>query len=189
MLACSLIFSLPDHDHSHEHESQGLVSEEQVHRESSLPKLITVLFGLSFHSIFVGIALGIQSSDVALLIAITFHQFFEGIALGARTTNTKLVKRWKTVLSEVIFMFTLPTGVIVGILVARASRHDPFNFALVNGTFQAVSAGVLLYVGMVHMLKEELAKEEFKRIHHLKLVLYLGVIVGSSVMAVIGIWA
>lgn len=41
-------------------------------------------FGVTVHSIFVGLAVGVTDYNalVALLIAFSFHQFFEGIALG-----------------------------------------------------------------------------------------------------------
>jgi zinc transporter 1/2/3 len=42
--------------------------------------------GIAFHSVLIGIALGVSNSPCTirpLLAALTFHQFFEGIALGS----------------------------------------------------------------------------------------------------------
>ena len=42
--------------------------------------------GIAFHSVLIGIALGVSNSPCTirpLLAALTFHQFFEGVALGS----------------------------------------------------------------------------------------------------------
>lgn len=42
--------------------------------------------GIAFHSVLIGIALGVSDSPCTirpLLAALTFHQFFEGVALGS----------------------------------------------------------------------------------------------------------
>eukprot|EP01113_Clastostelium_recurvatum_P038223 TRINITY_DN5690_c0_g1_i1.p1 TRINITY_DN5690_c0_g1~~TRINITY_DN5690_c0_g1_i1.p1 ORF type:complete len:362 (-),score=86.85 TRINITY_DN5690_c0_g1_i1:22-975(-) len=80
------------HQHDHEQEARDLKALEEAHGQKIgyYSELYVLLFGLSFHSIFVGLALGVVSDDWPLFIAILFHQFFEALALGARVARAQV---------------------------------------------------------------------------------------------------
>jgi len=71
--------------HAHDHYSLDVYFYSQLY---------LLLFGLSFHSFFVGLALGIVSKPLDLFIAIVAHQFFEGLALGARVADANFQKKY-----------------------------------------------------------------------------------------------
>lgn len=74
-----------DGSSSHSHGSL-LELHGQDWTAKKLAEAYMIEFGVTVHSVFIGIAVGVVGYDalVPLLIALVFHQFFEGIALGAR---------------------------------------------------------------------------------------------------------
>lgn len=64
-----------------------------------------LLFGLTFHSLFVGIALGVAGDDVSLFLAILFHQFFEGLALGARVARANFKSKAHVWILDILYLF------------------------------------------------------------------------------------
>ena len=73
-----------------------------------------------------------------------------------------------------------------------ASSYEPNSTRalLTQGTFDSVSAGILLYVAFVQMLAYEFAEDYKKCGRHWgkKVSLYLAMWTGAAVMAVIGKW-
>lgn len=51
------------------------------------------------------------------------------------------------------------------------------------------SLGILIYVSLIHMMKEEMDREEYKNGGQIIYFLYSGFVLGVAAMAVIGIWA
>jgi len=165
------------------------VHEHSRGTHSYYSELYVLLFGLSFHSVFVGLALGIVSNDWSLFTAIVFHQFFEGLALGARVARANFRKRLHIWLLDLVFGLAAPVGIAIGIGVRTAIASSDYSFSLVNGTFQALSGGILIFVSLVHMMKEEMEREEFQGNTALKWSMYLGFAMGAGAMSIIGIWA
>ena len=58
---------------------EALPKKTKKERSAFFTEMYILLFGLSFHSIFVGCTLGISDGDLGLWLAICFHQFFEGL--------------------------------------------------------------------------------------------------------------
>lgn len=153
-------------------------------------KMFVLFFGLLFHNVFVGLALGTADNDHALFIAIVFHQFFEGLGLGSRVATANLKRFISILIIDIIFAASAPVGIGIGIGVKSALEDDDYAYSIVDGTFQALSGGILIYVALVHMLRGY-AEVDIKgmALHWHKLSSYLGLLLGAAAMAVIGIWA
>jgi zinc transporter 1/2/3 len=149
----------------------------------NVSQLYVLLFGLSFHSVFVGLALGISES-ASLFAAVVFHQFFEGVAFGSRVLKTKLDGRLHIWLLDLLFAISAPFGTGIGIVIAEVIQNSGVYF-IVNSVFQALSGGILVYVSLVHMMKEETEHVKGK----LLVILFLGFVLGAISMSIIGIWA
>ncbi|CAI6006945.1 unnamed protein product, partial [Closterium sp. NIES-65] len=114
----------------------------------------TLEAGIIFHSIFIGIALG-TTQDISeiqsLVIALLFHQGFEGISLGTTLIPCQFSKL-KTVIMGLLFALTTPIGVVIGL--AIYSSYNPSSKAALatEGAFNAVSAGILIYNGLVDLV-------------------------------------
>jgi len=163
--------------------------EEKQKKLSYYSELYVLLFGLSFHSIFVGLALGIVSNDWSLFTAIVFHQFFEGLALGARVARAAFKSRAHIWMLDLVFGLAAPVGIAMGIGVRKAVENSAFTYGLVDAVFQALSGGILIYVSLVHMMKEEMDRPEFKKGGKLMWAMYAGFAMGAATMSIIGIWA
>lgn len=115
-----------DHDHSHNDakaieegssKPDGDVSNVMVAQKDEeidaatqagyYTELYVLLFGLSFHSLFVGIALGVSGDDWGLFAAIVFHQFFEGLALGARVARAGFKKKIHIWILDIMYPFPI----------------------------------------------------------------------------------
>lgn len=110
--------------------------------------------GFVFHSIFIGLDIGItRDANVArtLMIALMFHQGFEGIALGSQFMKAQYSVA-KYIVLMLIFVLITPIGIAIGIGVGnsyQASSHTALGF---EGAFNAVSAGILIYNGLVDLI-------------------------------------
>ena len=148
--------------------------------------LIILLSGLTFHSVFVGFAIGLDN-DTGLFIAILAHQFFEATAIGFHLLRSN-VNAWIGLLMVGIFSISAPFGTGIGIAIS-VSICGSGAFAIVAGIFNSLAAGILIYVGCIHMVVGEFTKEDVLSDRFMAFILWLGVVVGMAAMAVIGIWA
>jgi zinc transporter 1/2/3 len=104
-------------------------------------------------NVFVGLALGTADNDQALFIAIIFHQFFEGLGLGSRVAVADLKRFLSILIIDLIFAASAPVGIGIGIGIKSAIEGDDYAYNIVDGTFQALSGGILVYVALVHMIR------------------------------------
>lgn len=157
-----------------------------------LLKMVVLFVGLMFHNIFIGLALGIADNDYVLFIALLFHQFFEGLGMGSRVAMAKLKHIGWVLAIDTIFA-AIPSvfiGIGIGIKHGVAEADSDNGYLITSGVFQACSAGILIYVAIMHMLRAyQDAGTSLKRLHWHKLFSYCGLLLGMAIMCVIGIWA
>lgn len=152
-------------------------------------KMFVLFFGLLGHNIFVGLALGTSENGQTLFIAIIFHQFFEGIALGSRVAGSKLKRLIYILVIDFIFASSCPICIGIGIGVKSAISSDLRAYDYFNGIVQGITAGMLIYVAIMHLIK---AYQEFApsdKIYKHRWISYIGILLGCATMSVIGIWA
>lgn len=100
------------------------------------------MLGLSVHSLFEGLALGLEEdtmSAVYFMIALILHKFAAGISLSiaisrAYPNNFKILF-W--IVSA--FAIATPIGVMIGMLLGESS-------AIVHVVFNSLAAGTFLYI-------------------------------------------
>lgn len=149
-------------------------------------------FGVVFHSIFIGLTLGTTASDelVVLLIVLVFHQMFEGLGLGSRLAVAPWPKgkKWVPYVLALIFALSTPVGIAAGI---GAKPNNANDQKLTNGIFDAISAGILMYTGLVELLAHEFMFNPYMRRAPIKILLlaFACVSFGVAVMAVLAKWA
>ncbi|KKA30585.1 hypothetical protein TD95_001095, partial [Thielaviopsis punctulata] len=150
--------------------------------------------GILFHSIFIGMAISVSTGPmfVIFLIAICFHQCFEGLALGSRIAALPFPKRsprpWFMVLA---FGTTTPIGQAIGLLVH--GMYDPQSQMglLMVGFMNAISAGLLLFAGLVQLLSEDfLTEKSYKTLTGARRRnAFLAVVSGAMLMSLVGAFA
>ncbi|EGX94330.1 membrane zinc transporter [Cordyceps militaris CM01] len=155
-----------------------------------LTAIFVLEFGVIFHSVFVGLTLGTTTELVVLLIVLVFHQMFEGLGLGSRiaTAPWPKDKQWLPYLLCFGFAISTPVGIAAGMGAKPANATDQ---KLTNGIFDSISAGILLYTGLVELLAHEFMFNPHMRRSPLKIQLFgFGCIAfGAFVMALLAKWA
>lgn len=178
-----------DHHHGKKHcHSINVLHEEEL----TLKRLITVYileFGIAIHSIIIGVTLGtIEDKQTlsTLLVAMTFHQLFEGMGLGTTIFKAKIENNVKVILMMLIFATTTPFGIIIGILISNSYDSNSDKSFLVEGTFDAISSGILIYMALIHLIIEDYNNNEISGI--LKIFMTLSIFGGFGVMSIIALW-
>lgn len=160
------------------------------HLAGQLTSIFILEFGVVFHSVFIGLTLGTTDEVVILLIVLVFHQMFEGLGLGSRLAVAPWPsnKKWLPYLLGGIFALSTPIGIAAGI---GARPNNANTQKLVNGIFDAIAAGILMYTGLVELLAHEFMFNPHMRSAPLKIQLFAFgcVAFGVTIMAVLAKWA
>ncbi|KAJ2750050.1 hypothetical protein GGI19_005323 [Coemansia pectinata] len=150
--------------------------------------------GICLHSVIIGLTLSVASGTAftTLLVAICFHQLCEGLALGSRLAQMQHKNRafLRASISAAVFMLITPLGMIIGIGVRYSYQANSPASLISIGVLDSLSAGILLYTGLVNLLAEEFGTLEFRGYGVSKKVMcFAATYIGAGIMALIGKWA
>jgi len=150
--------------------------------------------GILFHSILIGLTLVVSSDRFfrTLLIVIVFHQFFEGLALGARIALLPGKIFPSKFLMCIAFTLITPIGMAIGLGVLNSFNGNNPSTVLTFGVLDAVSAGILIWVGLVDMWARDWVIEggELVSSNVIKtLVAGTSLVLGVILMSILGKWA
>ncbi|KAJ8459569.1 hypothetical protein OPV22_032495 [Ensete ventricosum] len=181
--------------HGHAHGSAAAAEEEE---EASLSGKIrhrvisqVLELGILVHSVIIGISLGASETSSTirpLVAALSFHQFFEGIGLGGCIVQAKFRAK-ATVIMAVFFSLTAPIGISLGI--AISSTYDDTSSAalIIQGIFNAASAGILVYMSLVDLLAADFKNPRVQSNGRLQLGAHLALLLGAGLMSLLARWA
>lgn len=177
-----------------EHLSHGHHHSSNEHLAAQLTSIFILEFGVIFHSIFIGLTLAVAGEEfVVLYIVLVFHQTFEGLGLGSRlaTTPWPASKEWLPWILGALYGISTPLSIAVGLGVRETLSTDGRAMLLVNGVFDAISAGILIYTGLVELMAHEFMFNQEMRRSKLSVVLaaFGCMVLGAGLMAVLGKWA
>lgn len=180
------------HGHSH-----VLPSRDDVPLAQRIVAAVCMEFGVTLHSVFVGLSLGVTEDKEAktLIIALVFHQMFEGLATGARLADAEFHISVEMIMA-MIFSFSAPVGIAIGTGVVSASKSalSGTNYVMVQAIFNSICGGILVYLAFSLMLVD--FPHDIRRhcsrgqpYHVIKRIgLFAGLWIGAGVMALIGKW-
>jgi zinc transporter 1/2/3 len=142
----------------------------------------------------IGITLVVSGDSffITLFIVILFHQMFEGIALG--TCIAELPKAAASTLQKCImagtFALITPIGMAIGIgVLSKFNGNDPSTIVAI-GTLDALSAGILAWVGIVEMLARDWMHGKLLNAGVVRTVCAMfALMCGLILMSVLGKWA
>ncbi len=143
-------------------------------------------------SVIIGVALGTAADDEfrTLLIALVFHQFFEGMSLTTVVLESGFKSKWVPVLLVLFYGVTTPVGVAIGVGVHESYNGNAQSTLLVTGILLAVSAGILIYDSLVHIITPHLGCPLFRDTTAMRRAAQIICMwVGAGIMAVLGKWA
>ncbi|KAE8297533.1 Zinc transporter ZIP1 Solute carrier family 39 member 1 Zrt- and Irt-like protein 1 [Larimichthys crocea] len=148
------------HGHGHGHgtspdlESSG--HHVHVDFQAHSPFRSFMLFlSLSLHSVFEGLAIGLQSTDSKVLeicIAILVHKSIIVFSLSVKLVQSAVRPLW---LAAYIGVFALmsPIGIAIGISVMEAQLESG---ALIQAVLEGLAAGTFIYITFLEILPHEL---------------------------------
>jgi len=117
-----------------------------------------LLIALSFHSVFEGLAIGLQDNTTHLMtvfIAVITHKAVMAFSLGLNIAQSELsVKAF--VWSNILFSLASPLGVAIGI--ALSDLPPSLSQEICNGVLQGIAGGTFLYITFFEVLPHELNK-------------------------------
>jgi len=122
-----------------------------------------------------------------------FHQTFEGLGLGTRLASAPwpASKRATPYWLALAFGLSTPTAIAVGLGVRRLYPPGSQTTLIVNGIFDSISAGILIYTGIVELMAHEFMFSPKMKAAPIKTVLaaYGQMCFGAALMALLGKWA
>lgn len=133
----------------------GIVPETY---SAQLTAIFILEFGVIFHSVFVGLTLAVAGTEfVTLYIVLVFHQTFEGLGLGSRlaTIPWPRSKRWTPYILASAYGLTTPVAIAIGLGIRQSWSPGSRTALLTNGSFDSISAGILLYTGLIELMAHE----------------------------------
>ncbi|KAL5229890.1 hypothetical protein ABZP36_028666 [Zizania latifolia] len=193
-----------EHERSHAHGVSAVVASAaamssdddcagqdraQVIRHRVISQVLEL--GIITHSIIIGISLGASESPSTirpLVAALTFHQFFEGIGLGGCIVQARF--RLKSAVTMAIFFsLTTPIGIVIGIGISSAYNENSPTALVVEGVLDAAAAGILNYMALVDLLADDFMNPRVRNSGRLQLIISISLLVGTTLMSLLGIWA
>lgn len=164
---------------------------EQAFRQQIAAFLI-LEFGVIFHSIIIGLNLGVVGEEfTTLYIVIVFHQAFEGLGIGARMSSIPFKPgSWLPWILCAAYGLTTPLAIAIGLGVRETYNPGSFTANVVAGVFDATSAGILLYTGLVELLARDFLFNPLRTRDNKRLTfMVVSVLLGVGLMALLGKWA
>ncbi|XP_054986761.1 zinc transporter ZIP2 isoform X1 [Sorex araneus] len=146
-------------------------------------RALVLLLSLSFHSVFEGLAVGLQPTiamTVQLCLAVLAHKGLVVFGVGLRLVQIGTRARWAMV-SIVSLALMSPLGLAIGLAVAQGDMQG--GRGLAQAVLEGVAAGTFLYVTFLEILPRELAAPESP------LAKWGCVAAGFTFMAFIALWA
>ncbi|KAF4231169.1 hypothetical protein CNMCM8980_005105 [Aspergillus fumigatiaffinis] len=178
------------------HHNAGL-SEAAISRDTYATQLTSIFileFGIVFHSVFIGLTLAVSGSEfTTLYIVIVFHQTFEGLGLGSRlaTFPWPPSKQMTPYILGFAYGLSTPIAIAIGLGVRKTYPPEGRTTLIVNGVFDSISAGILIYVGLVELIAHEFLFTTSMREgpNRRALAAFLLLCLGAALMALLGKWA
>lgn len=134
------------HGHSHYDMATALVGDNI--------RLGMLLVSLGVHSLFEGLALGLQISPTILLrltIGVALHELLMAFALGVSVAklNLPLVTSVKLAL---FFSATIPLGQLLGLIIGQYQNNATL---IISATLQGLAAGTFIHVTFMEIIPTE----------------------------------
>ncbi|OQE46829.1 hypothetical protein PENCOP_c001G07490 [Penicillium coprophilum] len=194
-----------EHDHSRDHSQEQQQQPTLAclgHNHGSFDltgpnskfSVIVMEAGILFHSILIGLTLVVAGDSFykTLLVVIVFHQFFEGLALGARIATLPGPIFPSKAFMAMAFALITPIGMAIGLGVLHTFNGNSRSTLIALGTLDALSAGILVWVGVVDMWARDWVIEGGEMLHAKLSKVFTGgisLISGLVLMGLLGKWA
>ncbi|XP_044139374.1 zinc transporter ZIP3 [Bufo gargarizans] len=158
----------------HSHHSHGLNIQE-LSRSSPL-RLFSLVFALSAHSVFEGLALGLQEQGdkvLSLFIGVVIHETLVAVALGVSMAKVNILFRDAAKMA-ILVSIMIPIGIAIGMAIQSAQN---LASSITSALLQGIAGGTFLFVTFFEILAKELEDK------HDRLLKVLFLVLGYTVLA------
>lgn len=150
---------------SHHHLS-SFESMDDIDHSVSTYRMFILVVTLSFHSLFEGLAIGLQNDEgtiYQLAVAISIHKavLTFGVGLPLFKTLGEVDKLKVAVACALIFCSASPIGCVIGAFITEQSYASSPGAAIAVAVLQCLATGTFLYVTFLEVLPKE-----FSHHHH-----------------------
>lgn len=159
--------------HGHHH---GHFSAAELARAGPL-RLASLVLALSAHSVFEGLALGLQEDGAklgSLFIGVAIHETLAAVALGVSVAKAGLPMRDATKLAVTVSLM-IPVGIGLGMGIETAQN---LAGSIVSVVLQGMAAGTFLFITFFEILSRELEDKHDRLLKVLFLIVGYGVLAG-----------
>lgn len=156
------IQSTEPHHHNHHHHRRVSVSEESGHvhvdfsSQSALRAFILV-FSLSLHSIFEGLAVGLVEEEkqvMEICLALMIHKCIIALSLCFRLIQGK-IRRAVAAGCLLLFSVMSPLGIAIGVGLTEETKSSPKQ-QIVRCSLEGLAGGTFFYITFMEILPHEL---------------------------------
>ena len=184
---------IPDDRKSfHEEIAYGATAAGRAAFRQQIAAFLILEFGVIFHSVIIGLNLGVAGDEFSTLyVVLVFHQSFEGLGIGARMSAIPFAPR--SILPWLLctaYGLTTPIAIAIGLGLRTTYNPNSFTANVVSGVLDSMSAGILIYTGLVELLARDFLFDpnrtrDSKRLAFMMVTTFLG----AGIMALLGKWA
>ncbi|KAL5334001.1 Zinc/iron permease [Aspergillus crustosus] len=149
-------------------------------------------FGVIFHSVIIGLNLGVTGEEFSTLYPVlVFHQSFEGLGIGARMSAIPFRRgSWLPWILCLLYGLTTPISIAIGLGLRTTYNSGSYTANVVSGVLDAISAGVLIYTGLVELLARDFIFDPHRTQDGRRLAfMVVSMLLGAAIMALLGKWA
>ena len=134
--------------------------ERLIKNKSGGTLRLTLLYmAISIHSLFEGMALGLQTDQMKifhLFFAIVFHEALIAFSVGITMARQQLTLQ-QGVKYILIFSLAVPLGIFLGLVVQQAPGTGG---SVASAIFQSLAAGIFIHVTFLELIPAELANSK-----------------------------
>ncbi|KAJ5812286.1 hypothetical protein N7474_008587 [Penicillium riverlandense] len=160
--------------------------------QQQISALLILEFGVIFHSVIIGLNLGVVGDEFKTLYPVlVFHQSFEGLGIGARMSAIPFKRNsWLPWILCMMYGLTTPISIAIGLGLRTTYNPNSITANIVSGVLDSISAGILIYTGLVELLARDFLFDPCRTNNRTRLAfMTICTILGAGIMALVGKWA
>ncbi|KAK9489241.1 Zinc/iron permease, partial [Lipomyces doorenjongii] len=148
--------------------------------------------GIIFHSVIIGLNLGACGIEFKTLYPVlVFHQSFVGLGIGARLSAIPFKKNdIVPYMCSLAYGLVTPLSISIGLGVRTTYKGNSYTSNIIQGVMNVISAGILIYTGLVELLARDFILHQECHRDQEKLVFnVVCTMTGAGIMALVVKWA
>ncbi|KAG7162822.1 Zinc transporter ZIP1-like 2 [Homarus americanus] len=136
------------------------------HQGHGVPSSVIFLLALGIHSLFEGMAVGLQTQKEKVLefsVAVLVHEVVMAFTFGMEVSKSHILSRCNKIIYVMMFTSTIPLGIVAGVGLQSAPSE---NREIISAVLEAFATGIFIHVIFIEILAKEFPEHHHDRDHH-----------------------